>query len=188
MRLSTGARLGPYEVVALLGAGGMAEVYRAKDTRLGREVAIKVVSESLGTDGTFVERFEREARLVGSVSHPNVVALHDVGVHDGKPARERALALIKGYLSTRPAVLSGAIPFALIRLGRPEEGLDLLAGGPTANDAMAMPILWLRQGQAARTLPSFPDFARRIGLVEVWEQEGPPDLCQRTGRGAWVCH
>ena len=85
MRLSTGVRLGPYEVVALLGAGGMAEVYRARDTRLGREVAIKVVSESLGTDDTFVERFEREARLVGSVSHPNVVALHDVGVHDGKP-------------------------------------------------------------------------------------------------------
>jgi TolB-like protein/tetratricopeptide (TPR) repeat protein/tRNA A-37 threonylcarbamoyl transferase component Bud32 len=85
MRLVSGVRLGPYEVVALLGAGGMAEVYRARDTRLGREVAVKVVSEALGTDGAFVERFEREARLVGSVSHPNVVALHDVGVHDGKP-------------------------------------------------------------------------------------------------------
>src|SRR5215472_3658268 len=85
MRLSAGIRLGPYEVVALLGSGGMAEVYRAKDTRLGREVAVKVVSEALGADGAFVERFEREARLVGSVSHPNVVALHDVGVHDGKP-------------------------------------------------------------------------------------------------------
>jgi serine/threonine protein kinase len=88
MRLMSGVRLGPYEVVALLGAGGMAEVYRARDTRLGREVAVKVVSEALGTDGAFVERFEREARLVGSVSHPNVVALHDVGVHDGA-ARSR---------------------------------------------------------------------------------------------------
>ena len=85
MRLEPGARLGPYEVVALLGAGGMAEVYRARDIRLGREVAVKVVSEELGADGTFVERFEREARLVSSVNHPNVVALHDVGVHDGKP-------------------------------------------------------------------------------------------------------
>ena len=63
----------------------MAEVYRARDTRLGREVAIKVVSEALGANSDFVERFEREARLVGSVTHPNVVALHDVGVHDGKP-------------------------------------------------------------------------------------------------------
>src|SRR5215475_12527733 len=85
MRLTAGIRLGPYEVVALLGAGGMAEVYRARDTRLGREVAVKVVSEALGADGAFVERFEREARLVSSVNHPNVVALHDVGVHDGKP-------------------------------------------------------------------------------------------------------
>ena len=85
MRLASGIRLGPYEVLALLGSGGMAEVYRARDTRLGREVAIKVVSEALGADSAFVERFEREARLVGSVTHPNVVALHDVGVHDGKP-------------------------------------------------------------------------------------------------------
>ena len=85
MRLASGIRLGPYEVLALLGTGGMAEVYRARDTRLGREVAIKVVSEALGANSDFVERFEREARLVGSVTHPNVVALHDVGVHDGKP-------------------------------------------------------------------------------------------------------
>jgi eukaryotic-like serine/threonine-protein kinase len=63
----------------------MAEVYRAKDTRLGRDVAIKVVSEALGTDGAFLERFEREAKLAGSLNHPNVVALHDVGFHDGKP-------------------------------------------------------------------------------------------------------
>jgi hypothetical protein len=66
--------------------------------------------------------------------------------------------------------------------------MELLARGPTANDAMAMPTLWLPAGRAARTLPSFPDKPRRIGLVEVWEQEGPPDLCQRTGPGAWVCH
>ena len=85
MRLASGIRLGPYEVLALLGTGGMAEVYRARDTRLGREVAIKVVSEALGANSAFVERFEREARLVGSVTHPNVVALHDVGVHDGQP-------------------------------------------------------------------------------------------------------
>ena len=85
MRLAAGVRLGPYEILGLIGAGGMAEVYRARDARLGREVAVKVVGESLGMDEAFVERFEREARLVGSVNHPNVVALHDVGVHEGKP-------------------------------------------------------------------------------------------------------
>ena len=62
----------------------MAEVYRARDTRLGRDVAIKCVSEARSTDAAFLERFEREARLAGSLSHPNVVALHDVGLHDGK--------------------------------------------------------------------------------------------------------
>jgi serine/threonine protein kinase len=85
VRLTPGTRIGPYEVVVLLGAGGMAEVYRARDSRLGRDVAIKVVSEALGTDTAFLERFEREARLAASLTHPNVVALFDVGVHDGKP-------------------------------------------------------------------------------------------------------
>jgi len=85
VRLTPGTRVGPYEVVALLGAGGMAEVYRAKDTRLGREVAIKVVSEALGGDGAFLERFDREAKLAASLAHPNVVALFDVGLQDGKP-------------------------------------------------------------------------------------------------------
>jgi eukaryotic-like serine/threonine-protein kinase len=85
VRLTPGTRIGPYEVVALLGAGGMAEVYRAKDTRLGRDVAVKVMSEALGTDAVLVARFEREARLAASLAHPNVVALYDVGLHDGKP-------------------------------------------------------------------------------------------------------
>src|SRR5215475_11242792 len=107
MRLTAGIRLGPYEVVALLGAGGMAEVYRARDTRLGREVAVKVVSEALGADGAFVERFEREARLVGSVNHPNVVALHDVGVHDGKPYF--VTELLQGE-TLRARLENGAVP------------------------------------------------------------------------------
>jgi eukaryotic-like serine/threonine-protein kinase len=85
VRLTPGTRVGPYEVVSLLGAGGMAEVYRAKDTRLGREVAVKVVSEALGTDPAVVQRFEREAKLAGSLNHANVVALYDVGFHDGNP-------------------------------------------------------------------------------------------------------
>jgi TolB-like protein/tRNA A-37 threonylcarbamoyl transferase component Bud32 len=115
MRLAAGVRLGPYEVVALLGAGGMAEVYRAKDTRLGREVAVKVVSETLGSDGAFVERFEREARLVGSVSHPNVVALHDVGVHDGKPYFVTELLqgeTLRARLEKGPVPLSTALGWA----------------------------------------------------------------------------
>src|SRR5206468_4505029 len=73
MALSPGDRLGPYEIVAPIGAGGMGEVYRARDTRLGREVAIKVSAER------FNDRFEREARAVAALNHPNICTLHDVG-------------------------------------------------------------------------------------------------------------
>jgi eukaryotic-like serine/threonine-protein kinase len=85
MRLTPGARLGPYEVLSVLGTGGMAEVYRARDTRLGREVALKVVNEALAGDPELLRRFEQEARLAGSLNHPNLVAVHDLGLHDGAP-------------------------------------------------------------------------------------------------------
>src|SRR5262249_14293892 len=115
MRLASGIRLGPYEVLGLIGAGGMAEVYRARDTRLGREVAIKVVSEALGADAAFVERFEREARLVGSVNHPNVVALHDVGIHEGKPYFVTELLQgesLRKWVDTGPVPLATALDWA----------------------------------------------------------------------------
>jgi len=83
MALSPGSRLGPYEIVALLGAGGMGEVYRARDPRLGREVAIKTIHERLGADEDARRRFTRETRAVAALSHPNVVAIHDVGVENG---------------------------------------------------------------------------------------------------------
>src|SRR5438876_2521128 len=73
MRLSRGARLGPYEILALIGAGGMGEVYKARDTRLDRVVAVKLCAEQ------FSERFEREARAVAALNHPNICTLHDVG-------------------------------------------------------------------------------------------------------------
>jgi len=85
MTLSAGTRLAPYEISALLGAGGMGEVYRARDTRLGRDVAVKVIPEELATDQDRLARFEQEARLAGSLSHPNVLTLHDVGMHGGAP-------------------------------------------------------------------------------------------------------
>jgi eukaryotic-like serine/threonine-protein kinase len=78
-----GARLGPYEIVRALGAGGMGEVYTARDTRLDRTVAIKVLNASLAADPHFRERFDREARAVSSLDHPHICALFDVGEHDG---------------------------------------------------------------------------------------------------------
>jgi len=79
MALSAGARLGPYEIQSALGAGGMGEVYRARDTRLDRTVAIKVLPTHLAGDPEFRERFEREARAVAALNHPHICTLHDVG-------------------------------------------------------------------------------------------------------------
>jgi hypothetical protein len=83
MPLSTGSRLGPYEILGSLGAGGMGEVYRAKDTRLGRDVAIKVLPSQFSEDVDRRQRFEREARAVSRLNHPHICTLHDVGEQDG---------------------------------------------------------------------------------------------------------
>jgi len=80
--LAPGTGLGPYRIIEPLGAGGMGEVYRARDTRLGRDVALKVLSERLAGRPDALERFEREARTVASLSHPNILALYDFGSHD----------------------------------------------------------------------------------------------------------
>ena len=83
MTLSSGTQLGPYEIMSPLGAGGMGEVYRAKDTRLKRDVAVKVVPEHLAKDPTALNRFEREAQAVAALSHPNILAVYDVGTEQG---------------------------------------------------------------------------------------------------------
>jgi eukaryotic-like serine/threonine-protein kinase len=83
MAFETGAQIGPYEVLALLGAGGMGEVYRARDHRLDRAVAIKVLRSPHGAGQAQLERFQREARSLARISHPHICTLHDVGEHDG---------------------------------------------------------------------------------------------------------
>ena len=79
MTLAAGSRLGPYEVIAPIGAGGMGEVWRARDTRLGRDVAIKVLPASFSTDPDRLRRFEKEARAASSLNHPAIVTIHDIG-------------------------------------------------------------------------------------------------------------
>ena len=83
MALANGTRLGPYEIVAALGAGGMGEVYRALDTRLDRTVAIKILPPHFADDATRRQRFEREAKVVSGLNHPNICTLHDIGHQDG---------------------------------------------------------------------------------------------------------
>ena len=79
MALTAGTRLGAYEIVSLLGKGGMGEVYRARDTRLDRTVAIKILPDTLAADPQFSERFDREARAISQLTHPHICTLYDVG-------------------------------------------------------------------------------------------------------------
>src|ERR1700687_1572902 len=83
MSLNAGTRLGPYEILSAVGAGGMGEVYRARDTRLDRVVAIKILPDHLADRTELRERFEREARTVASLNHPHICTLHDIGRQDG---------------------------------------------------------------------------------------------------------
>jgi len=84
-RLARGSRLGPYEIIGLLGAGGMGEVYQARDPRLARDVAVKVLPASLSTDRDRLRRFEQEAKAAGVLNHPNITAVYDIGQHNGAP-------------------------------------------------------------------------------------------------------
>ncbi len=85
MTLASGSKLGPYEIHSTLGAGGMGEVYRARDTRLGRDVALKILPESFARHGDRLHRFEQEARAVAALNHPNILAIFDTGQNNGSP-------------------------------------------------------------------------------------------------------
>ena len=107
------SRLGPYEILAPLGAGGMGEVYRARDTRLGRDVAIKVLPAGLSSDPERLQRFEQEARAAAALNHPNILALYDIGTHDGAPY------LVTGAARRRDAARAGRRPADACRSARP---------------------------------------------------------------------
>jgi serine/threonine protein kinase/Tol biopolymer transport system component len=107
MALTSGTKLGPYEIVSPVGAGGMGEVYRARDTRLGRDVAIKVLPEALAHDADRLRRFEQEARTIAALNHPNILGIHDIGAHDGAPF------LVSEFLegqTLREKLVSGPLP------------------------------------------------------------------------------
>src|SRR5450631_3464758 len=122
MTLAPGARLGPYEILAPLGAGGMGEVYRAKDPRLGREVAIKVLPDEFSSDRERLSRFEREARSASALNHPNVITIYDVG--QSSAIFYIAMELVEGK-TVRDLMAPGAIPLRkLLQIGsQAAEGL-----------------------------------------------------------------
>src|ERR1700704_6398924 len=116
MALSAGAKLGPYEIQAPLGAGGMGEVYRARDPRLGRDVAIKVLPVSFTADPERLRRFEQEARAVAALNHPNILAIYDIGTREDAPFIISELLegeTLRGRLSSGVLPVRKAIEYAV---------------------------------------------------------------------------
>ncbi len=116
MNLPPGTKLGPYEIVSLLGAGGMGEVYRARDSRLKREVAIKVLPQTISLDADRLRRFEQEALATAALNHPNILAVFDIGTSDGSPYVVSELLegeTLRERLRSGPVVVRKALDFAL---------------------------------------------------------------------------
>ena len=142
MALSPGEKLGPYEIVSALGAGGMGEVYKARDTRLDRTVAVKVLPDHIAKRDDLRARFEREARAVASLSHPNICTLHDIG------PGYMVMELIEGE-SLADRIAKGAIPLdqALQHATQIADALDRAhRAGVTHRDVKPQNIMLTRDG------------------------------------------
>ena len=181
MVLQAGARLGPYEVLAPLGAGGMGEVYRALDTRLDREVAVKVLPESLAEDPSALSRFEREAKALAALSHPNVLTILDFGREGGVAyavmelleGESLRMRLLRAQMSWREAAELGS------------EIADGLAAahsrGIVHRDLKPENVFLTESGR-----PKILDFglARRERLADPTDHQGQPTRTQETEPGA----
>ncbi|HTS35061.1 MAG TPA: protein kinase [Candidatus Solibacter sp.] len=150
MTLASGSKLGPYEIQSPIGAGGMGEVYRARDTRLGREVAIKVLPETLARDADRLRRFEQEARTIAALNHPNILGIHDIGTHDGAPFL--VSELLEGQ-TLRETIAAGPLP---VRRAS-EYALGIATGLAAAHD----------KGIVHRDLKPENVFITRDGRVKV---------------------
>jgi serine/threonine protein kinase len=150
MALIPGTKIGPYELLAPLGAGGMGEVYRARDTRLGRDVAIKVLPEALARDVERLRRFETEARSVAALNHPNILSIHDIGTHEGAPYL--VSECLEGQ-SLRQELSGGALPLRRAV----EYGTEIAQGLAAAHD----------KGIIHRDLKPENIFVTRDGRVKI---------------------
>jgi serine/threonine protein kinase len=147
MPLSPGDRLGPYEIVAPVGAGGMGEVWRGRDTRLGRTVAIKISHQQ------FSERFEREARAVAALNHPNICQLYDLGTQPDDVAAARETKIADYGLTT------GAVDFGYLLADFPYRGFSLNPDGKSFLTSIY---------RAKSQIYLLRDFNRPVRLIDRW--------------------
>ena len=151
MSLTNGTRLGPYEILAPIGAGGMGEVYKARDTRLGREVAVKVLPSEFAADPERLRRFEQEARATAALEHPNILAIYDTGTYEGTPYIVEQL--LEGE-SLRQRLSGGPLPAAKAV----EFGVQIVQGLAAAHEKgivhrdLKPENLWLTKGGRMKIL------------------------------------
>ncbi|MBV8201832.1 MAG: protein kinase [Acidobacteria bacterium] len=174
MDLQPGTRMGPYEIVAPLGAGGMGEVYRARDPRLGREVALKVLPGAFAGDPDRQRRFEQEAQATGRLNHPNLLSVFDVGEHAGQPYL--VAELLEGQ-SLRQLLDRGALPLrtALDYAGQIAGGLAAAHGRGVVHRDLKPANLFVTSDGRVKIL----DF----GLAKLSPQEARDDLAAATTAG-----
>jgi serine/threonine protein kinase len=180
-----GRALGHYQIVAFLGAGGMGEVYRARDSRIGRDVAVKVLPPGIAAHPDRLRMFEQEARAAGALNHPNILAIYDVGVQDGAPyvvyelleggtLRDR---LRKGALSRRKALeyacqiangLAAAHDKAITHRDLKPENLFLTRDGRSKSSTLVWPNSLCRKHPTARNrLRQAPRLIARLGVFSA---------------------
>jgi eukaryotic-like serine/threonine-protein kinase len=180
MSIASGTRLGPYRILAPIGAGGMGEVYRARDEKLDRDVAIKVLPESVAGDREALARFEREAKAVAALSHPNILAIHDFGTHDG--ISYAVMELLEGQ-TLREKLLAGPIPRgqAVDYARQVASGLSVAhEKGVVHRDLKPENLFVTRDGHV-----KILDFglAKKVGATFPGEETTAPTVSERTEPG-----
>jgi Tol biopolymer transport system component len=194
LSLNVGTRLGPYEILALVGAGGMGEVYKARDTRLDRTVAVKILTSALAADAQFRERFDREARAISQVDHPHICALHDVGEQSGTAylvmqyleGETLADRLAKGPLPLSQALTTGIeIASALDRAHRvgivhrdlkPGNIMLTKTGAKLLDFGLAKSSALMVAGAATTLAPTSPNLTAEGTIVGTFQYMAPEQI------------
>jgi len=182
MALAAGTRLGPYEIVSVLGSGGMGEVYRARDPRLGRAVAIKVLPEATSADAGRRLRFEQEARAAGSLAHPNVLTVFDVGVSDGVPYLVAELldgTTLRAALAEGPLAAHRALDYAV----QVAEGLAAAHAKGIVHRDLKPENLFITKGGRVKILDfGLAKLVRPDDLAEAGTLAGPTSPATHPGQ------